>query len=146
MFTLKNITKIFGDETALSDVSLSITGGMHYIIGASGSGKTTLLRILSGMDTQYEGEAFYQGKNLKTLREKEKAQLYATEFGFIAQGFHLIDELSVRENIVLPTYLKDNKKNIFRITQTLENPVFSRVLFISMKKIRSVKMYENLCV
>ncbi|MEG2210761.1 MAG: ATP-binding cassette domain-containing protein [Eubacterium sp.] len=57
MFTLKNITKTFGDETALSDVSLSISGGMNYIIGASGSGKTTLFRILSAMDTQYDGEA-----------------------------------------------------------------------------------------
>ena len=106
MFELKNITKNFGAEVVLSDVSLSIVGGMNYIIGASGSGKTTLLRILSAMDTQYEGETFYQGKNLKTLRDNEKAQLYATEFGFIAQGFHLIEELSVRENILLPTYLK----------------------------------------
>lgn len=111
MFKLKKITKTFGNEVALSDISLSITGGMNYIIGASGSGKTTLLRILSAMDTQYEGEAFYQGKNLKTLSENEKSQLYATEFGFVAQGFHLIDELSVRENILLPTYLKkDNSE------------------------------------
>ena len=50
MFELKNITKTFGGEVALKNVSLSITGGMNYIIGASGSGKTTLLRILSSMD------------------------------------------------------------------------------------------------
>lgn len=72
MFELKNITKTFGADVALSDVSLSITGGMNYIIGASGSGKTTLLRILSAMDTEYEGEVFYQDKNLKALRENEK--------------------------------------------------------------------------
>lgn len=106
MFELKKITKKFGDEVALSDISLSITSGMNYIIGASGSGKTTLLRIISAMDTQYEGEASYQGENLKTLSENKKAQLYATEFGFVAQGFHLIDELSVRENILIPAYLK----------------------------------------
>ena len=89
-------------------MSLSITGGMHYIIGASGSGKTTLLRILSGMDTQYEGEAFYRGRNLKKLTDSERAQLYATELGFIAQGFHLIDELTVRENILVPAYLQQS--------------------------------------
>lgn len=50
MFELKNITKTFGDEVALKNVSLSITGGMNYIIGASGSGKTTLLRIFSSID------------------------------------------------------------------------------------------------
>lgn len=107
MFELKNITKIFGKEAALQDISLSITGGMNYIIGASGSGKTTLLRILSAMDTIYEGEAFYQGRNLKKLTDRERAQLYAAEFGFIAQGFHLIDELTVRENILVPVYLKE---------------------------------------
>lgn len=69
MFELKNITKTFGDEVALKNVSLSITGGMNYIIGTSGSGKTTLLRILSSMDRQYEGEAFYCGRNLKELSD-----------------------------------------------------------------------------
>ena len=59
MFELKNITKTFGGEVALKNVSLSISGGMNYIIGASGSGKTTLLRILSSMDRQYEGCLLY---------------------------------------------------------------------------------------
>lgn len=108
MFELKNVTKAFENEVALREVSLSITGGMNYIIGASGSGKTTLLRILSAMDTQYEGEAFYRGRNLKKLTDQERAQFYATELGFIAQGFHLIDELTVRENILVPTYLNRN--------------------------------------
>lgn len=108
MFELKNITKTFGGEVALKSVSLSITGGMNYIIGASGSGKTTLLRILSSMDRQYEGEAFYCGRNLKELSDQDRSQFYATELGFIAQGFHLIDELTVRENILVPTYLSRN--------------------------------------
>lgn len=106
MLELKNITKRFGAEVVLQDVSLSINGGMNYIVGISGSGKTTLLRILSAMDTQYEGEAFYDGKNLKTLTEQERAQLYGTELGFVAQGFHLIGELTVRENILVPAYRK----------------------------------------
>lgn len=108
MFELKNITKTFGGEVALKNVSLSISGGMNYIIGASGSGKTTLLRILSSMDRQYEGEAFYCGRNLKELSDQARSQFYATELGFIAQGFHLIDELTVRENILVPTYLSRN--------------------------------------
>lgn len=108
MFELKNITKTFGGEVALKNVSLSISGGMNYIIGASGSGKTTLLRILSSMDRQYEGEAFYCGRNLKELSDQDRSQFYATELGFIAQGFHLIDELTVRENILVPTYLSRN--------------------------------------
>lgn len=85
-----------------------LPGGMNYIIGTSGSGKTTLLRILSSMDRQYEGEAFYCGRNLKELSDQDRSQFYATELGFIAQGFHLIDELTVRENILVPTYLSRN--------------------------------------
>lgn len=108
MFELKNITKVFEKETVLRDVSLSITGGMNYITGASGSGKSTLLRILSAMDTQYEGEVLYRGRNLKELTHQERAQLYSTELGFIAQDFHLIDELTVRENILIPAYLNSN--------------------------------------
>ena len=122
MFELKHITKTFDQEAALRDVSLSITGGMNYIIGASGSGKTTLLRILSGMDTQYEGEAFYRGRNLKKLTDSERAQLYATELGFIAQGFHLIDELTVRENILVPAYLQqsDGEKRLATLLRKLK--------------------------
>lgn len=122
MFELKNITKTFGDEAALKNVSLSITGGMNYIIGASGSGKTTLLRILSAMDTQYEGEAFYHGRNLKKLTDQERAQLYATELGFIAQGFYLIDELTVRENILVPAYLKseDQERHLNTLLKKLK--------------------------
>lgn len=108
MFELKNITKVFENEVALRDVSLSITGGMNCILGASGSGKTTLLRILSAMDTKYEGEAIYNGRNLKRLTGQERARLYAAELGFIPQGFHLIDELTVRENVLVTTYLEPN--------------------------------------
>lgn len=134
MFELKNITKVFEKETALRDVSLSITGGMNYITGASGSGKSTLLRILSAMDTQYEGEAFYRGRNLKELTHQERAQLYATELGFIAQDFYLIDELTVRENILVPAYLNssDNEKRLNVILKKL------RIEKLADQKVRSL--------
>ena len=121
MFELKNITKTFGAEAALENVSLSITGGMNYIIGASGSGKTTLLRILSSMDRQYEGEAFYCGRNLKELSDQDRSQFYATELGFITQGFHLMNELTVRENILVPSYLsrKDSEKRLSMLLKKL---------------------------
>lgn len=119
MFELNRITKEYASETALRNVSLSITGGMNYIIGASGSGKTTLLRILSAMDTHYDGEAAYRGRDLKSLKPQERAQLYAREIGFIAQGFHLIDELTVRENILIPAYL-DQTDRTKRMEQLLK--------------------------
>lgn len=122
MFEIKNVTKVFGGETALSRVSFEIKGGMNFIIGASGSGKTTLLRILSGMDKNYEGDVFYNGKSVKALSDKEKTRYYGSEFGFISQNFNLIEELSVKENIMLPCYLNDenNKKQLHTILKKLK--------------------------
>lgn len=56
MFVIKNVTKVYGMEYALQDVTMNIGKGMNFLVGASGSGKTTLLKILSGMDGDFEGE------------------------------------------------------------------------------------------
>ncbi|MCM1991329.1 ABC transporter ATP-binding protein/permease [Oceanirhabdus seepicola] len=108
MFEIKNVSRVFGNEFALNNVSLEIKSGMNFIIGASGSGKTTLLKILCGMDRDFDGQAYYKGKNLKELSDKEKSEYYANTFGFIWQNFNLIEELTVFDNIKLPLYL--NKK------------------------------------
>lgn len=107
MFEIRNVSKKFNTEYALRDVSLTINGGMNFIIGASGSGKTTLLRILSGMDKDFEGEAFYNGQSLKELSDNDKCEYYATKFGFISQNFNLIERLTVLDNIMIPTYLNN---------------------------------------
>lgn len=109
MFELNHVSRTFGSEAALREVSLTIRGGLNYILGPSGSGKTTLLRILSAMDPGYEGSVQYQGRELKSLTAEERAQLYGAEFGFIAQDFHLIGALSVRENILVPAYLQNEQ-------------------------------------
>lgn len=107
MIEIKNISKTFGGNKALSNVTLKIEGGMNFIVGASGSGKTTLLRIISGMDTQFDGDVLYNKVSIKNLSHEEKALNNGCRFGFISQSFHLLDEMTVRENILLPTYLKE---------------------------------------
>lgn len=62
MFAIKSVTKQYGMEYALQDVTMNIGRGMNFLVGTSGSGKTTLLKILSGMDGDFEGEVFYNGK------------------------------------------------------------------------------------
>ncbi len=107
MFEIRNVSRKFGDEYALKNVSMKIGTGLNFIIGASGSGKTTLLKLLSGMDQDFEGEVFYNNKSVKSLTSSEKSLYYGHDFGFIWQDFNLIEELSVFDNIKLPLFLKD---------------------------------------
>lgn len=71
MFQLKNISKKYGENTALNNVTLSIQNGMNFIIGASGSGKSTLLKIMSGFDNDYSGKVSIFGKDIGELSKKE---------------------------------------------------------------------------
>lgn len=115
MFRLENVWRKFGDEFALQNVTLEITGGMNFIIGPSGSGKSTLLKILSGMDKGFTGEAYYNDMNIKTLKEGERAQLYTNQFGFISQNFNLIDNMTVLENVMLSIYLQEKPSKEYAI-------------------------------
>ncbi|MEG1108245.1 MAG: ATP-binding cassette domain-containing protein [Oscillospiraceae bacterium] len=105
MFEIKNLSKRYGEEFALRDVSMSIGSGLNFIIGASGSGKTSLLKIISAMDQDFEGEAYYCGQSLKTLSAAEKSRCYNSIFGFVWQDFNLLEDLTVLENVLLPQYL-----------------------------------------
>lgn len=107
MFEIKNLSKQYGSEYALQNITLSIDKGMNFIVGASGSGKTTLLKILSGMEGGFDGSVTYLGKNIDSFSDKEKSALYNNTFGFVWQDFHLIEEATVLQNILLPTYLTD---------------------------------------
>lgn len=122
MFEIKNVSKQFGAEYALRDISLKIGAGLNFIIGASGSGKTTLLKIISGMEQDFEGEALYCGQSIKTLTEGEKSYYYNHIFGFVWQDFNLLDDLTVLENVMLPDYLKQvqDKNAIMKVLRMLK--------------------------
>ena len=105
MFELKNVTKQFNGEYALKGVSCRIGSGLNFIVGASGSGKTTLLKILTGMEQDYGGDAFYMGQPLKALTAREKCGYYGDQFGFVCQDFNLLDDRSVLENVMLPQHI-----------------------------------------
>lgn len=105
MFEIRNVSKQYSGEFALQNISLTIGKGMNFIVGASGSGKTTLLKILSSMEKEFDGEVLYCGKNIKNLSDSEKGYFYNHIFGFVWQDFHLLEERTVLENIMLPGYL-----------------------------------------
>lgn len=94
----------------LSHIDLELfEGDFTVIMGASGSGKSTLLYALSGMDRATAGKIIYNGEDLVTMSEKKLATLRHTDFGFIFQQMHLVSNLTLFENIVVPGYLNKQK-------------------------------------
>jgi ABC-type lipoprotein export system ATPase subunit len=87
----------------LKGINLTINEGEFVtIMGPSGAGKSTLLNILGLLDEDYEGEYWFGDRNLAKMKERERAALHKSEFGYIFQAYHLIDELTVYENIETP--------------------------------------------
>ena len=107
MLQLKNIFRWYNSGAnrtfVLRDVSIDIQKGEFIsIMGPSGSGKSTLLHILGMMDAPNEGTYDFLGESVLNLKEKQRAELYKKHVGFVFQAYHLIDELTVYENIETP--------------------------------------------
>jgi len=103
-----------GGETvhALREVSLEIQRGEYVaIMGPSGSGKSSLLNIIGMLDDASEGEYYFLDKGVHTLKEKQRSQLYKQYIGFVFQAYHLIDELTVYENIETPLIYQNVKSS-----------------------------------
>ena len=87
----------------LKDINLNIKEGEFIsIMGPSGSGKSTLLNVIGMLDEFNQGEYVFMDQPVHLLKEKQKAQFYKTHIGFVFQAYHLIDELTVYENIETP--------------------------------------------
>ncbi len=94
----------------LRDINLTISKSEFVsIMGPSGSGKTTLLHTIGLLDGFDEGEYFFNGEAIHSMREKQRALLYKKNIGFVFQAYHLIDELTVYENIETPLLYQDYK-------------------------------------
>ncbi|MBO5774345.1 MAG: ABC transporter ATP-binding protein [Clostridia bacterium] len=102
-----NVTKYFGENRVLNNVSLEIERGSFVsIVGASGSGKSTLLTILGGIDKPSEGSVILDGVEISKMSEKELAILRRTKLGFVFQFFNLAPYLTAEENVLLPITLR----------------------------------------
>lgn len=94
----------------LKDISLSIARGEFIsIMGPSGSGKSTLLNVVGMLDDANEGEYLFMDQDVTGLKEKQRSNLYKRHIGFVFQAYHLIDELTVYENIETPLIYQDIK-------------------------------------
>ena len=116
MIQLKNLDKFiesrFQRIFLLKGITLTISEGEFVtIMGPSGAGKSTLLNILGLLDEDYEGEYWFGDRNLAKMKERERSALHKSEFGYIFQAYHLIDELTVYENIETPLLYRGVSSN-----------------------------------
>src|ERR1700742_843836 len=114
MIDLKRISKwvnVGGKPNfILKDINLHINEGEFVsIMGPSGSGKSSLLNIIGMLADASEGEYYFLDQGVHTLKEKQRSQLYKQYIGFVFQAYHLIDELTVYENIETPLIYQDIK-------------------------------------
>ena len=87
----------------LKDVNLEVAqGDFLSIMGPSGSGKSTLLNVLGLLDVPDEGSYRFMGEEMFALKEKQRQAIFKENIGFVFQAYHLIDELTVYENIETP--------------------------------------------
>lgn len=105
LLKLNNISKIYGNLHALSEINLEIKeGDWLSVMGPSGSGKTTLMNIIGCMDRPSVGEVLFDGEDISKLNEKALTNIRRDKIGLIFQQFHLINYLTALENVMVAQY------------------------------------------
>ncbi len=138
MIKLQNIEKYYNNKSVKTFVLRNINfeveeGEFISVMGPSGSGKSTLLYILGMLDAPSSGEYYFMDEPVHKMSEKKLSELHKTHIGFVFQQYHLIDELTVYENLETPLlYQKvksDERKG--RVAETLDkfNIVAKKDLF-----------------
>ena len=113
--SLRNVERSYkhgrGETWVLRQIGMDVAeGDFVTIMGPSGAGKSTLLHILGMYDTDYRGEYWLFGSPVHKLKRKERADLQRKSIGFVFQSYHLIDDLTVYENLDVPLSYRDVKK------------------------------------
>jgi putative ABC transport system ATP-binding protein len=116
MIQLKNLDRSYktgaGRTWVLRRVNLDIREGEFItVMGPSGAGKSSLLNVLALLDDQWEGEYWFREQGVHELKRKQRAELAKKNVGMVFQSYHLLDDLTVQENIDLPLSYKDIPRN-----------------------------------
>ena len=116
---LRHVNKTYRDHSdvtqALCDVSLVLPKhGNLVITGESGAGKSTLLNVIGMIDHAYEGEILIGGEDIRTMKDSKKVQLRSRLFGFVFQGYALMENDTVYNNVVIPLLYSDHPKADYR--------------------------------
>jgi putative ABC transport system ATP-binding protein len=127
MIQLKNLERSYktaaGQFFVLRRVNLEIQQGEFItVMGPSGAGKSSLLNVLALLDDAWEGEYWFREQAVHKIKRKERAELAKKNIGMVFQSYHLLDDLTVRENIDLPLSYKDipHKQRQGMVADTLD--------------------------
>ena len=119
LLEVNNIRKVYTTRLstqsteALKNVNFAVDKGEYVaIMGESGSGKTTLLNILATFDKATSGSVLLNDLDLSKLKDKELADFRRDNLGFVFQGFNLLDNFSIKDNILLPLVLANKKYKV----------------------------------
>jgi ABC-type lipoprotein export system ATPase subunit len=115
MISLRHVDRVYplkgGPYYALRNINLEVNeGDFLSIMGPSGSGKSTLLHILGLHDAAWEGEYHLVGEPVHKLDKKKRFELQKKHIGFVFQSYHLLDDLTVYENLEIPLSYRDTPK------------------------------------
>ena len=121
---LRNLSKSYevnyNNLTIINKFSLDLQKNcIVSIVGPSGSGKSTFLNIIGLLDRDYLGEYELNGKNMKQLNKKQLNYTRGLSIGFVHQFFHLIPELNVIENVMLPYLINSKQTDNFKLAKNL---------------------------
>jgi ABC-type lipoprotein export system ATPase subunit len=112
-----------GRSWVLRQIALEIgAGDFVTIMGPSGSGKSTLLAIIGMLDSEFDGEYLFDEAPVHELKVKDRNRLHKDNVGFVFQQFHLLDELTVYENLDIPLQYRDvpRKERQARVAEVLD--------------------------
>jgi ABC-type lipoprotein export system ATPase subunit len=116
LISLRDLEKVFetpaGKMYVLRRITFDINPGEFVsIMGPSGAGKSTLLAVLGMLDHSWSGEYWFAGEPVHRLNAKQRVGLNKTHIGFVFQQYHLIDDLTVAENLDIPLSYRNVKKS-----------------------------------
>jgi putative ABC transport system ATP-binding protein len=116
LISMRNLEKVFetaaGRMFVLRRITLDVKAGEFIsIMGPSGAGKSTLLAILGMLDSAWAGEFFFVGHPVHAVAHKQRVALNKEHIGFVFQQYHLIDDLTVAENLDIPLSYRNVKKS-----------------------------------
>jgi ABC-type lipoprotein export system ATPase subunit len=116
MIELRNVEKFYesgaGKTYVLRRINLDIKqGDFVTIMGPSGAGKSTLLAILGMLDSNWQGEYYFLGEPVHKLKPKDRVELNKRYIGFVFQQYHLLDSLTVYENLDIPLSYRNIKRS-----------------------------------
>jgi putative ABC transport system ATP-binding protein len=143
LFEVTGLKKVYSSKLstikveALNEITFSVESGEFVaIMGESGSGKTTLLNILALLDRPTEGKIVLNNIDLSTIKENEMARFRRDNLGYIFQDYNLIDNLTVKDNVLLPLVLKEED------IKTMEEKIDPVLEKVNIKKIKNKYPYE----